>query len=539
MVGRRWAGLVAVAGVVVVGGTLPAGASAACVTGSGSVTFQSTGAEQCYTVPAGVSEVQVTAVGGVGGAGTGGAGGYGAMVSGSVAVSAGGTLWVEVGANGTVNGTAGFGGGGAAAGDGGSGGGASDVRTVASGQSDSLQSRVLVAGGGGGGGGVGGASGGGSGGSAGEYATGVGATGVAGAAYKDAGGGSGGGGGSLTAGGSGGTGGTAPITGNTGLAGGFGVGGGGGGTVLGGGGGGGGYWGGGGGGAGGQDLASGYMGNGGGGGAGSSFVSPFVVNPSIATDSTGTPLVMITPIVPLVAAVSLAPVAGVSFTATQAFQTLSAPQTVTVSDTGSGPLAVASITFGGSDPQDFVLTSDGCIGQVLAGASCTLTVAFAPQAQGARSATLVVASNDPKSPATITLSGTGGTLPQGAPGVNGLPGTAGQQGPQGPAGKRGPQGPAGKIELVVCKTAAHGKQKCTTRLVSGVVKFTATATTVVHASITRARVLYATGSAVHTSHGWQLHLRYRRTPPAGRYTLTLTSRVHGRLIVERRSIQLA
>jgi hypothetical protein len=86
----------------------------------------------------------------------------------------------------------------------------------------------------------------------------------------------------------------------------------------------------------------------------------------------------------------------------------------------------------------------------------------------------------------VPLSGTGGQLAQGPSGQAGATGATGQTGPQGPAGKTGPQGPAGKIELVVCntvtKTTTTGTgstrhkhtvkvRRCTTRLVSGTVKF--------------------------------------------------------------------
>ena len=130
------------------------GVAAACETGAVTFTFlggPSLGDEQCYTVPAGVSELSITAVGAEGGTGFGLAG-FGAVVGGQVAVTPGETLYVEVGSNGSTNGGADFGGGGAGGSDGASGGGASDVRTVSQGQSGSLASRLIVAGGGGGGG---------------------------------------------------------------------------------------------------------------------------------------------------------------------------------------------------------------------------------------------------------------------------------------------------------------------------------------------------------------------------------------------------
>ena len=95
-------------------------AAAACETGAVTFTFlggPSLGDEQCYTVPAGVSELSITAVGAEGGTGFGVAG-FGAVVGGQVAVTPGETLYVEVGSNGSTNGGADFGGGGAGGSDG-------------------------------------------------------------------------------------------------------------------------------------------------------------------------------------------------------------------------------------------------------------------------------------------------------------------------------------------------------------------------------------------------------------------------------------
>jgi hypothetical protein len=290
----------------------PVAGAAGCATGG--QTFEYTGAEQCYTVPAGVTEVRVAAVGAPGeapGVFMSESGGYGATVGALVPVTPGQTLYVEVGDKGGFNG-----GGTGGAGNVGSGGGASDVRTCSmaatscSGGSTSLESRLLVAGGGGGAGGTGAESGpglalltfnerGGDGGSAGvspqEGDIGDSATGAAG--------GDGGGPGSVSEGGAagaGGSGGTASgASGGTGAQGSGGSGGGGGeasrdeGT---GGGGGGGYYGGGGGGGSGYESGGPATGGGGGGGAGSSFIESSAAFASIGTDTSGTPSVTVTPL---------------------------------------------------------------------------------------------------------------------------------------------------------------------------------------------------------------------------------------------------
>jgi Glycine rich protein len=126
-------------------------------------TFIYTGKEQEFKVPAEVTSVHVTAVGGAGGSGfpvqnPGGAGGLGAVVSANLGVTPGHTLYVEVGgegetAEGGSTGKGGFNGGGnESSTGGGGGGGASDVRTESRTEAKTLESRLLVAAGGGGGG---------------------------------------------------------------------------------------------------------------------------------------------------------------------------------------------------------------------------------------------------------------------------------------------------------------------------------------------------------------------------------------------------
>jgi hypothetical protein len=70
--------------------------------------------------------------------------------------------------------------------------------------------------------------------------------------------------------------------------------------------------------------------------------------------------------------------------------------------------------------------------------------------------------------------GVNGTSGQdGAAGGQGEKDPAGPIGGQGLAGAHGPAGLAGRVELVACKKVGK-KQKCTTKLVSGTVNFTAT-----------------------------------------------------------------
>ncbi len=116
-------------------------------------TFTYTGAEQTFKVPGGVDFIQVVAVGGHGGATTGVAGGNGMEVTGSLTVTPGQALYIEVGGSGGLGGAGGFNGGGDGSNGGGGGGGASDVRTAPASAGLSPDQRLIVAAGGGGAGG--------------------------------------------------------------------------------------------------------------------------------------------------------------------------------------------------------------------------------------------------------------------------------------------------------------------------------------------------------------------------------------------------
>jgi hypothetical protein len=270
-------GMAAVLAAFALSGGASSALAASCQTGT--YTFTSTGAEQCYTVPSGTTWLYVAAVGAPGGSASdnsGGPGGFGAVVTGYVPVQSGQTLYVEVGATGSTTGVSGgWNGGGSTDRPSGGGGGASDVRldscatNCGTAADTTLDSRLIVAGGGGGGdfedysGGAGGVD------AFGDGGSGVGFDG------------GGGGGGTASEGGAGGSGGYPGSAGSLGIGGASGADGGGGG---------GGYYGGGGGGA-----TVGYGGQGSGGG-GSSFAARFVADATIQTDTTGVPEVAITPV---------------------------------------------------------------------------------------------------------------------------------------------------------------------------------------------------------------------------------------------------
>jgi hypothetical protein len=107
-------------------------------------------------------------------------------------------------------------------------------------------------------------------------------------------------------------------------------------------------------------------------------------------------------------AVALSP-STVSY-APQEVGTISAPQTVTLTNTGTASLFINGMSQQGID---FGEVDDQCVGTfVAAGASCTISVDFRPQTTGTRVATISVIDNAPDSPQVITFTGTA-TSPDG------------------------------------------------------------------------------------------------------------------------------
>jgi len=107
--------------------------------------------------------------------------------------------------------------------------------------------------------------------------------------------------------------------------------------------------------------------------------------------------------------VSLSP-ASLTFAAQNEGPPPSAPQNVTLKNTGASPLTISSIGFTGANPGDFAQTNNCPLAPAAtlsAGSICTISVTFQPTATGQRSAALSVADNSTASPQTVALSGTG------------------------------------------------------------------------------------------------------------------------------------
>lgn len=94
----------------------------------------------------------------------------------------------------------------------------------------------------------------------------------------------------------------------------------------------------------------------------------------------------------------------------QAQTTTSAPQTVTLTNTGAGNLITTGITLTGTNPSDFAISGGTCnpSGQTIApSGSCTVFVTFTPAAVASYTANLHFVSNAPTSPDNVGLSGAG------------------------------------------------------------------------------------------------------------------------------------
>jgi hypothetical protein len=105
-----------------------------------------------------------------------------------------------------------------------------------------------------------------------------------------------------------------------------------------------------------------------------------------------------------------APVATVSPTSlafgNQSLTTASTVQSITLTNSGNAALSVSSIAISGANASDFAQTNN-CGSSVAAGANCTINVSFKPAATGNRTAALMIADSATGSPQTVALSGTG------------------------------------------------------------------------------------------------------------------------------------
>jgi len=104
--------------------------------------------------------------------------------------------------------------------------------------------------------------------------------------------------------------------------------------------------------------------------------------------------------------------ASIAFPPTVLTLPSSLSHSVLLTNTGTSPVTIDSVTPGGTNPGDFAI-SNSCpitpstLQQGPLGNTCPVGVSFTPTAAGARSATITITDSAPGSPTKITLSGTG------------------------------------------------------------------------------------------------------------------------------------
>jgi hypothetical protein len=90
----------------------------------------------------------------------------------------------------------------------------------------------------------------------------------------------------------------------------------------------------------------------------------------------------------------------------QVHNTRSAPQTVTLTNTGADALTALAITVAGANPGQFAKTTT-CAATVAVGTSCTISVTFRPTTVGKKTAVLTVRAGGGAAVHTVALSGNG------------------------------------------------------------------------------------------------------------------------------------
>ena len=119
----------------------------------------------------------------------------------------------------------------------------------------------------------------------------------------------------------------------------------------------------------------------------------------IITNDAGSPQSIVLSGKGVIPAVSLSP-PGLNFSAQQVGTTSSA-QSITLNNTGDGPLAISNVVITGDFSQN-----NTCGSTVVPSTSCTFGVTFAPTAAGSRSGSLTISDNAAGSPHSVNLTGT-------------------------------------------------------------------------------------------------------------------------------------
>ncbi len=133
-------------------------------------------------------------------------------------------------------------------------------------------------------------------------------------------------------------------------------------------------------------------------------VGSYVAALQVADNAPSTPQAVALSGTVTAASVPAATLTPASLTYSATTGTASAAQMATLTNTGNAPLAIAGISLTGANSAAFTSTNT-CGGTLAAGASCTISVTFAPASTGTDTATLSVSDNASGSPQTSSLAG--------------------------------------------------------------------------------------------------------------------------------------
>lgn len=87
--------------------------------------------------------------------------------------------------------------------------------------------------------------------------------------------------------------------------------------------------------------------------------------------------------------------------------TTSAPQTITVTNTGNTNLNISSVAISGPNQSDFKETNTCSTAAIVPQSTCTITVTFSPTISGTENATVLLTDDAPDSPESTSLTGIG------------------------------------------------------------------------------------------------------------------------------------
>jgi len=86
-------------------------------------------------------------------------------------------------------------------------------------------------------------------------------------------------------------------------------------------------------------------------------------------------------------------------------QGTSTPASISVQNSGTAALHIASVVLGGANSSDFSVSAPTCSAAISTNSNCTATVTFTPLAPGVRSASITLTDDAPDSPQVINVSG--------------------------------------------------------------------------------------------------------------------------------------